>query len=122
MGSIGSTGTASASSPLAFEVTADQVEPGRSGLLFYGQAPLNAPFQGGTKCVASPVRRTPVQVSAGAGTCGGSFALDFNAWIQSGKDPGLTPGVTVDSQYWYRDPLSASTTGLSDALQFVVGP
>ena len=120
--SIGSSGTPSVSPPLGFDVTADDIEPGRSGLLFYGHAPLNVPFQGGQKCVASPVRRTPIQTSTGAGTCGGAYALDFNAWIQSGKDPTLAPGVTVYSQYWYRDPQSASTTGLSDGLQFVVGP
>lgn len=120
--SIGGSGTPSVSSPQPFVVGCDGIMPGRAGLLFYGHAPQNTPFQGGTRCVSSPVRRTPVQTSAGSGTCGGTYAFDVNAWIRSGKDPGLTPGTTVYSQHWYRDPQSPSTTGLSDALQFVVGP
>jgi hypothetical protein len=120
--SMGSSGAPSATDPNPFLATAAGVETAKTGLLFYGYAPLNAPFQGGVKCVSAPTRRTGLQNSGGAGLCAGSFSLDFNARIQSGIDPGLTPGATVYSQYWYRDPGSGSTTGLSDALQFVIEP
>jgi hypothetical protein len=49
------------------------------------------------------------------------FSFDFNARIQSGVDPALAAGVLVYAQYWYRDPLVGSTTGLTDGLQFGIG-
>jgi hypothetical protein len=119
---MGSSGTPSVTDPNPFLATASGVETTKTGLLFYGYAPLNAPFQGGSKCVAAPTKRTGLQDSGGAGLCGGSYSYDFNARIQSGIDPGLVLGATVYSQYWYRDPGSGSTTGLSDALQFVIEP
>jgi len=119
---MGSSGLPSASAPSPFYATASGVETGKYGLLFYGYGPLKKPFLGGTKCVAAPTKRTAIQDSGGAGSCGGSFAYDFNARIQSGSDPALVPGQAVYCQYWYRDPPSASGTGLSDALQFVIRP
>jgi hypothetical protein len=72
------------------------------------------------------VRRTPPLSSGGsalpADDCSGSFAIDFNAWIQSGVDPLLIAGAEVDAQHWSRDPSSPSTTGLSDAIHFRVRP
>lgn len=64
--------------------------------------------------------RTPVQGSGstGAPPCTGVLAIDFNAWIASGIDPALVAGQHVAAQFWYRDPQSASTTGLSDAVLF----
>ena len=76
-------------------------------------------------CLAAPRKRTPVQQSGGnppPDDCSGSFGYDVNARIQSGADPSLVPGTLVDGQYWYRDPLSPSTTGLSDALEFHITP
>jgi hypothetical protein len=74
--------------------------------------------------VASPIWRTAVQWSAGnppPDDCSGAFSIDFNAWVQAGK-PGLVPGAEVRAQYGYRDPASPSTTGLSDAIAFGIGP
>jgi hypothetical protein len=34
----------------------------------------------------------------------------------------LVPGVEVFAQDWSRDPASASTTGLTNAIHFVVRP
>jgi hypothetical protein len=51
----------------------------------------------------------------------GVYTFDMNAWIQSGVDPLLVPGTACFTQYWSRDPASASTTGLSDGLTFVIG-
>jgi hypothetical protein len=52
--------------------------------------------------------------------CSGTFDFDFNQHIQGGADPSLVPGAFVYCQYWYRDPASVSTTGLSDALCFSI--
>jgi hypothetical protein len=72
-----------------------------------------------------PTVRTPVQGSGGSASgddCSGYFSYDFNARIQSGVDPLLVPGAEVFCQYWSRDPWSASTTSLSNALRFLVQP
>jgi hypothetical protein len=118
-------GTPSASSSSPFLVGAQQVINNKNGILFYGFAPYNVPFQGGTLCVTGVVRRTPAQWSGGNGgadDCSGSFSYDFNARIQSGADPLLTVGEQVFAQYWYRDPASSSGSGLSDAAQFTIQP
>ena len=118
-------GTPSATAPAAFDVAATGVINNKVGLLFYGFGPNSAPFQGGTRCVLSPTRRTPLQVSGGnppPADCSGAFGFDFNARIQSGVDPSLAPGVVVYGQYWYRDPLASHTTGLTNGLSFVIGP
>ena len=118
-------GIPSVSSPAPFLIQAQGAINQKNGLLFYGLAPNNAPFQGGTLCVAPPLVRTPVQSSggnAGPDDCSGAFQLDFNAWIQSGVDSSLAAQVAVFAQYWYRDPLSVPTVGLSDAGQFTIQP
>ena len=123
---IGWSGKPSASAPTPFFIEATLVISNKSGLFFYGRSgPAAIPFQGGTLCVAPPVRRTPAQSSGGnppPEDCSGSFALDFNAVIQAGSDPGLVPGAQVFGQYWYRDPASPSGTGLSDSISFSICP
>ena len=42
----------------------------------------------------------------------------MNAHVQSGADPLLVTGADVTTQYWTRDPVSPSGTGLSDAVHF----
>jgi len=124
--SLAATGEPSASAPAPFLITAVEVLNNKNGLFFYGlSGPQATPFQGGTMCVAAPRRRTAVQSSGGnppPDDCTGVFALDFNALIQSGSNPSLAPGVHVNGQYWYRDPQSPSTTGLTDAVEFAIEP
>jgi hypothetical protein len=122
---IGWSGLPSLSSSSLFDVTAQDVINHKNGLLFYGYGANAAPFQGGTLCVASPIRRTALQNSngnAGTNDCSGSYAFDFNAWMQGGADPELFLGSEVFAQYWMRDPQSAFATGLTDALHFHVLP
>ncbi len=117
-------GAPSASSPSPFLIGASQVINLKNGIMFYGFGPNNAPFQGGTLCVAPPVQRTGLQFSGGnmgPNDCSGSFSLDFNALIQSGVDPLLVAGTDAFAQYWYRDPPASSGSGLSDAAQFTIG-
>ena len=88
-------GKPSAADPDPFLATAALVLNGKNGLLFYGYPPAASPYYGGTKCVTSPVRRTPIQNSGGnvgPVACWGTFGYDFNARIQSGVDPGLVVG------------------------------
>lgn len=121
---IGAIGSASASSPAAFVVTASQEPPQIPGLLFYGFGPRAEPFQGGWHCVLPPTKRIGGQSSGGSGPCTGAFAFDMQSHIQSGADPALVPGALVYCQWWNRDPLDPAGfgTGLSDALYFGIAP
>jgi hypothetical protein len=123
--SIAWSGVPSAQLASGFVISASNVLNQKSGLLFYSLGGAAAqPFQGGWMCVATPLRRTAPQNSGGAlppsADCSGQFAFDFNARIASGADPALVAGQQVWAQYWSRDPASASTTNLTDALHFTV--
>jgi hypothetical protein len=122
---IGFNGSPSATSGAAFLITATQFINLKSGLLFYSHKPTGIPFLGGTLCAASPTRRTPVQGSGGSASgadCTGTYSLDFNARIHSGVDGALVAGAEIYAQYWARDPVSASTSSLSNAVRFVINP
>ncbi|MCC7013479.1 MAG: PQQ-dependent sugar dehydrogenase [Planctomycetes bacterium] len=123
MPSIGYSGAPSLSNG-NFHVTATLVLNNKSGLLFYGSLPHNAPFQGGTMCVRPPVHRTPTANSGGNPTgtsCTGNYNFDFSAWINLGFDPALqVVGHQVNAQFWSRDPQDPFTTSLTDAVQFFI--
>jgi hypothetical protein len=118
-------GLPSATLTSPFEIRAGNVLNNKNGLLFYGYTSSSTPFQGGTKCVAAPTKRTPVQDSGGnvpPNDCSGVYSYDFQARIQSGADASLVVGATAYAQYWSRDPQSASTTGLTDGVRFTIQP
>jgi Tol biopolymer transport system component len=118
-------GSPSASDPAPLLVGATQVINNKAGYLFYGYEETAQPFQGGVLCVSTPLRRTGLQQSGGnppPDDCSGTFAFDFKPLIQSGSDPALVVGQLVACQHWFRDPASASTTGLTDGARFVVLP
>lgn len=110
-----------------FAITASNVLSNKTGQLFYSlTGPQATPFSGGTMCVAGPRFRGPAQNSGGAGACGGSFTLDFNARIalHNANFPAapISAGDSVWAQWYYRDPTHAdgSGTGLTDALHFTI--
>ena len=123
---IGFSGAPSASGAGPFDITATQVVSSKNGVFFYGlSGSSGTPFQGGWLCAQPPLKRTPVQSSGGSpppSDCSGTFVFDFNSWMQGGSDPNLATGVQVNGQYWYRDPASPSTTGLTNAIEFKVCP
>jgi Tol biopolymer transport system component len=129
--SIASTGCASATAASGFVVSAANVINNKNGLLFYGvQGRAAIPFQGGTLCVATPLRRTPAVNSGGnppPNDCTGVFTLDMNAFA-SGALGGIPlpalgiAGTVVNCQWWGRDPgfAAPSNITLSDGLEYVV--
>ncbi len=122
---ISYSGTPSATVIGSFLIKATNVINNKNGLLFYGFQSSGLPFQGGTLCVKAPVKRTSVQSTHGnapPNDCSGSMSFDFNLYIQFGVDPSLVAGRQVFTQYWSRDPSSASTTSLTNALRFVINP
>ena len=131
--SIGSVGSPSASAGSGFTVRATQVINNKNGLLFYGVSGRAAtPFQGGTLCVKSPIKRTPSVNSGGTippNNCSGVFALDMNLYAVGGLGgtplPALTvTGTVVQCQWWGRDPgfTAPNNTTLSAGLEYVVCP
>jgi hypothetical protein len=116
------TGTPSASASSGFTITCDEVRESKPGLLFYGHEKATIPFQGGTLCVQPALVRTPLQTSVGTAPCNATYSIDFNAFMATSPDPTLVAGAAVCAQWWMRDPGSASSTGLSNGLAFVICP
>lgn len=123
---IAAVGSASASNATSLTISASNVINQKLGLLFYGYAPSATSFQGGTMCVANPLRRTAAQLSGGSPSgadCTGVYSYDFSARIASGIDPQLAiVGQQVNAQFWSRDPSAPFTTGLTDAVSFKICP
>jgi hypothetical protein len=128
---ISFTGTPSISATSGFTIEASGALPGKSGLLLYSpNGAWNAPFQGGTLCVApSGIVRGPPLLSLGGtpgNQCDARFEIDMNAFASglAGGNPAAwlsTPGQHVDVQWWGRDTLSAGSF-LSDALRYDACP
>lgn len=122
---IDSYGVPSASATIPFGVTASQVLNQKPGILIYGFAPAQIPFQGGFLWVQPPFTRTPFQISGGnplPDDCSGTFDFEFNELVITGMDPKLAPGAKVYCQYWSRDPADPWTSNVSDALSFTILP
>lgn len=118
MGWTGSTSLAAAS----FDLTAHTLIPDRPGLFFYGAFGIAQAFQGGTLCVQTPLKRTPVRFSSSGASCTGAVSLDFDAWIASGVDPALVSGSRWAAQFWSRDPAASFGSSFTNTLLFTLLP
>lgn len=121
---ISMTGAPSATAGTGCTLSTVNVIGNKNGLFFHSTTgSLGAPFHGGFLCVKSPTKRHATQNSGGTGgTCNGVFNEDFNAYIAAGTDPALVAGAPVWIQNWSRDPASASTDSLSNAVTAVLCP
>jgi Tol biopolymer transport system component len=120
-----SSGLPSASLASPFLVEARELINKRQAVLFYGFAPNSVPFNGGTLCIAAPLKRTAPQPTGGNPTgvdCSGAIAFDFNALIRSGSVPELVVGTVVYAQVTYGDVGGAFGRAQSDGLAFTVLP
>lgn len=125
--SLIASGSSSASLGSGHVLLVNDVRNDELGLFFYGTSgDAAAPVWNGWMCLSGPVRRMPVQFSAGSVPptvdCSGGLATDFNAWIASGVDPALVPGTPVYVQSWSRDSTHPGGALLSDAAAFSIAP
>jgi hypothetical protein len=132
--SIGSTGAASATLTSGFVIKGTSVRNNKNGLLFYGvTGRATTPFQGGTLCVNSPIKRTGSVNSGGnplpANDCSGVYSMDMNAFAHSSGPPIPLPaliiaGTVVNCQWWGRDPgfPAPNNTTLTNGLEYTVCP
>jgi hypothetical protein len=128
------TGGPSASLTSGFVVLGRNVRNNKNGLLFYGTTgPSALPFQGGTLCVKTPLKRTGSVNSGGtaapANDCTGVYSLDMNTFAHSPGPPAplpalSVPGTVVNCQWWGRDQGFAppNNVTLTDGLQYTVCP
>jgi hypothetical protein len=124
---IGFQGTASSSSGSPFWISATNAINQKPALLLYGYGSSFAPYYGATICIAPPLHTLPFQSTGGNLTgmdCSGAMAFDFNAYLQTGTDPGLQPGTTIGARWYYRDNLDPTGygTGLTNAVRFSICP
>jgi hypothetical protein len=131
---IASTGFSSAGASSGFVVLCPNVRNNKSGLLFYGASGrATTPFQGGTLCVKSPIKRTPGVQSGGTplpvNDCSGVYQLDMNAFAAGALGGNPLPalsviGTQINTQFWGRDPgfPAPNNTTLTDGLEYLVGP
>ena len=127
-------GSPSASSTNPWNVRSNDHIPAELGFMLYSFKKSNLNFHGGKLCVKAPLVRTPVAKSKGV-TCSNPFGScasancsqlrrNFNATIQSGSNPLLTPGNAVSAQMLQRDPTDPAGFGdnLSNGVRFVIAP
>jgi len=122
---IGWSGSPSLSGPDNFHVTATNVLNRKLGIMIWSGARASVPLYGGTRCVASPIIRTPGQNSGGnppPTDCSGTYSFHFTQSYMSSHV--LQVGSTVCAQFWSRDPGFSvpNAIGLTNGLEFVIAP
>jgi hypothetical protein len=128
--SISASGAPNVAHSAPCQITINNVEGQKTGIVFYGLGALPQPWcsTGGTSflCVKPPTMRSGTQSSGGtAGLCNGTLGLDWNTFQLA--NPGAlgqpwSSGNKAFVQAWFRDPPSCKTTSLSNAVELTYAP
>jgi hypothetical protein len=117
------TGTPTLDGDDDFHMIATGVFNRQSGIMIWSRQAQSIPFQGGRLCLRGGITRTRVQNSGGSPTgtdCSGKFDFHFShAYFQARS---ISLFQTIYAQYWYRDPHSTFSVGLTDGGRFVPCP
>jgi hypothetical protein len=130
LATMSATGVPSVAATSGFVLSAGNVEGQKSGLIFYSlTGPNSAPWGQGSPsflCVKAPTQRLSTQTTGGsAGACDGGLSIDLLGWLAthpSALGMPFSAGDMLWAQGWYRDPPSAKTTNLSNAIQVTLAP
>lgn len=116
--SISYSGSATTSGADDFFVVATLLVPQKPSMAIWSMGAADTPFFGGTLCLASPISRTTVTPSSGAGDSSFHFSQTYLV------SKGLAAGDRIYAQFWQRDPahLDGTGIGLSDGLDFTLLP
>ena len=100
-------------------------QTGKPGLIFgttSGRASIS-PFSSGTLCCWPPISRSPVRNTGTQGApCTGLHELRVNRPGSAIPILNPRPGTVVNYQGWMRDPMSASGTDVTDAVEVIFQP
>lgn len=115
------TGVPSASNAGPFTTTCNGLNQNVNAIQFYGiNGPTSTPWSlQSMLCVKGPLRRLPLGNTGGVSPCTGSVSNNLNP-IMFSDGPYLS-GQKINTQVWQRDPASAKTTQMSQALEFTLG-
>ncbi|MFT5051340.1 MAG: glucose/arabinose dehydrogenase [Chlamydiales bacterium] len=110
-----------------FSLLARNLPPNVFGLFYYGNAQIAAPFGDGIRCVGSTGGtgttrlQGPIQVDASGNI---ARVLDFTLPPASAGPGEITPGMTLNFQFWFRDTAGPGGTGfnLTDGLAVTFCP
>ncbi len=105
-------------------VKALRVRSHQNGMLLWSRTQQSTPFGGGTLCVGSPIRRTPVQNAGGLAPadCSGQYSFHFSpAFLRT---EGFSAGDSLYAQFYGRDPgfPAPANITLTDAAAFILLP
>ena len=118
-----------ASATSGFTLTASGLEGQKTALFFYSLSGRQQVAWGSSSsylCVKAPTQRCVAQSTAGTvDSCSGFLVFDWLAWRAANPlalGGLLDAGELVQAQGWYRDPPSAKTTQLTNAIEFLLAP
>jgi hypothetical protein len=130
---ISASGKGSISVSAGLPLNAWRVRNQKPGLLIYtNNGRTSVPFQAGTLCVNSPIRRTIPLNSGGSplptNDCSGNYHIDMLTFAHGGLggQPAaylLVVGTVVSCQFWGRDPgfNPPNNSTLTNAVEYYVG-
>ena len=126
---VATVGTPSVTASTGFHLTVSSLPGARRALFTYSLSPASLPYATGNQsriCTGAPrVRTTNLPTGGTLGSCNGSLALDWFAWMAANPaaiGQPLQAGSVFYAQAWYRDPGTALNSNLTRGIRFSLCP